>query len=196
MQLALKLEFYLLQEYDTNQAHWEAGTEDVRIGDCHFSSRVVNGKRCLNVSLDCPLPGTSDRLTGTITGEALSTKIATPDSHEAGHHEWTPLLGPGTLQAELRVGSQAHFSFSGRGYHDRNGGNKALHNLGIYQVVKQDSSAAAEAAEVMDLIPQAQLVVEAKVAVVMVIMVVLTLQHQMVLLHLHMLGLMDRLLKT
>ena len=58
----------------------------------------------------------------------------------------------------------------------------ALHNLGIYQVVKQDSSAAAEAAEVMDLIPQAQLVVEAKVAVVMVIMVMVLLIVQLVIL--------------
>lgn len=126
-----KPEFYLLQEYETNEAQWEPGTEDVRIGDCHFSSKVVDGKRRLDVTLNCPLPGTTDRLTGTISGQALSTGIASPDSHDAGHHEWTPLFGPGHLHAELSVGKEHHFSISGRGYHDRNGGNKALHNLGI-----------------------------------------------------------------
>ena len=55
-----------------------------------------------------------------------------------------------------------------------------LHNLGIYQAVKQDSSAAAEAAEVMDLIPQAQLVVADQVVVVMVIMAMVLLIVQQV----------------
>ena len=55
-----------------------------------------------------------------------------------------------------------------------------LHNHGIYQVVKQDSSAAAEAVEVIHLIPQAQLVVEVKAAVVMVIMVMVLLLAQQV----------------
>ncbi|HEX2188285.1 MAG TPA: hypothetical protein VHG51_05270, partial [Longimicrobiaceae bacterium] len=53
---------YLLQEYAAGEASWP-GPRTQQIGRCRFV-RSGEGRRCtLDAELDCPLPGTADRLT-------------------------------------------------------------------------------------------------------------------------------------
>jgi hypothetical protein len=46
-------------------------------------------------------------------------------------HDWSPLVGPARLEAELNVPGELSFHFGGRGYHDRNGSSRPFDRLGI-----------------------------------------------------------------
>jgi carotenoid 1,2-hydratase len=130
--------FYLLQEYAAEDAVQEPGGPDadpeprLRIGRSRFDSRVVAGRRQVEVEIDCGIPGTEDRVTGTVRVEGVARRAAAdePAPHEAPH-VWTPLTGPASGEAVLRFGSQAPLRIAGRAYHDRNGGSVPLHDLGI-----------------------------------------------------------------
>ncbi|MBV9775071.1 MAG: hypothetical protein JO040_14050 [Gemmatimonadetes bacterium] len=120
---------YLLQEYPAAEPPTDAsGTQ--RIGDCVFIRSVRDGRCTLHAELDCPLPGTSGRLTGTVRIEGVARA---PDGGSTLDfpHLWTPLTGPAEGTASLRVGGREVFRASGRAYHDRNGGRIPLHALGI-----------------------------------------------------------------
>lgn len=122
-------QLYLLQEYAPEQAEWIEGTERCRFGDSWLESRWEGSERCVQVQLDCPLPGTTDRLTGSIRARGLGSVV--PDSASDQSHSWTPLLAAGEGVARLSVGGQAREVLRGRVYHDRNGSTQALHELGI-----------------------------------------------------------------
>ena len=127
-----RLESYLLQEYAPAEATWVDGERRWRFGQSELEVTRTDELVELRAQLDCALPGTRDRLTGTVTLEGVARRAA-PD--EAGapdpHHDWTPRMGPATGRAQLAVGGRARHDITGRGYHDRNGGTAPLHELGF-----------------------------------------------------------------
>ncbi|CAN5710977.1 hypothetical protein BH23GEM7_BH23GEM7_06870 [soil metagenome] len=102
-----------------------------QIGDCHFESRVVDGRLTLEVSLDCPVPGSADRLTGQVRVEGVARPPEGRFSAGDASHRWTPLTGPAVGEATLDLGRTPVARLQGRAYHDRNGGRVPLHELGI-----------------------------------------------------------------
>jgi carotenoid 1,2-hydratase len=136
-------EFYLLQEYTASEAAYESlaasGADgEVRIGRSRFHSRLAAGRRTLLAELDCHLPGTAERLIGTVHIDGVARRAddagATPGTTDPAvepPHLWTPLTGPARGEAELRFGDERPRRLAGRAYHDRNGGTAALHELGI-----------------------------------------------------------------
>jgi hypothetical protein len=118
---------YLLQEYAADEAEWQGGVQ--RIGACTFALEVDGGRCTLDAALDCPVPGSPERLTGTVRIRGAAR--APTDTAAGGAHVWTPLTGPAEGTAALRVGGREVARLSGRAYHDRNGGSVPLHALGI-----------------------------------------------------------------
>lgn len=134
------LDFYLLQEFDVEDVHWEAREDgDVwRFGRSRLSSLLVGEERELKVDLDLDVPGMEAKhvsLTLEARGPAL---VANPGEHRPGErqcdpvpaHDWTPILCATTGSAKVEVPGH-RMELEGRLYHDRNGGYRALHDLGI-----------------------------------------------------------------
>ena len=121
--------FYLLQEYPTHDASWDG--EEWRFGDSVLRSEVRGGRRQASLSLDCPLPGTRDRLRGRIALDGVPRRPTASAQPTLDDHDWSPLTGPATVDASLRVGSRSILDFAGRGYHDRNGSRTPFDRLGI-----------------------------------------------------------------
>ena len=117
--------FYLLQEVP---GVWESPTR-WRFGDSVLESAVVDGKRHLLATLDCPVAGTTERLRGTITIRGAARRPA-PGEVASGDHRWTPLATPARGTADLTVGDW-QFGLDGRAYHDRNESEVPLDALGI-----------------------------------------------------------------
>lgn len=120
--------FYLLQEYDPSACRWE--DERWRFGDSQLRLERAEGRAVLHAELDCPIPRSRDRLTGTIRAEGASVRYARAAGARVPEHEWSPLLGPAELQVDLQAGAQ-RFERRGFAYHDRNGGTAPLDQLGI-----------------------------------------------------------------
>ena len=117
--------FYLLQRYAESDATW---TDDgMQMGDSFFRSTLAGDRREFVAELDCPIPGTSDRLVGRVSMDVPAIRL--PRS-EAGVHRWTP-LGIGEATVDLRVADRVLASDRGRAYHDRNGCPVPLEDLGI-----------------------------------------------------------------
>jgi carotenoid 1,2-hydratase len=118
---------------------WSAGApvqalaeRTVRIGSSLFESRVVDGRCNVVARLDCAVPGTDERLTGTVivdgaAARGLGSRVPAADAE----HLWTPLTGPAIGTADLAIGGRRLARLEGRAYHDRNGGSSPLHSLGI-----------------------------------------------------------------
>lgn len=119
--------FYLLQE-QVPGAPPEAGVQ--QIGESRFTGGIQDGRFTLEATLDCPVPGSTERLRGTVTlqGEA---RRPVPAVDGDPRHIWTPLSAPATARVDLTVGARPVASFTGRAYHDRNTGLVPLHDLGI-----------------------------------------------------------------
>lgn len=119
--------FYLLQRYPMDEARW---TDDgMVLGRSHFRSALVDGTRRFTATLDCPIPGTADRLRGTVRLEAPAITLP-GEAEQHSPHRWSP-LGVGEATVDLSVGNEILASGPGRAYHDRNGCSRALHDLGI-----------------------------------------------------------------
>lgn len=120
--------FYLLQEYAPDACEW--APDRWRFGDTRLRLERDPRRTRLVADLDCPLPRSADRLTGRVLveGPAVTPKGAPPPRDRA--HEWSPVLGPAHLQADLRLGRQPVMR-RGAAYHDRNGGTHPLDQLGI-----------------------------------------------------------------
>lgn len=131
-----ELDCYLLQEYRADAAHWSQEGDDWRMGENVMSTSIDGGTRRLEVRLDAPVPGTRERLQGTITIEGparLGAEAPTADhlaSDELPIHDWSPLTGPARGEADLQFGSKSYV-IRGRGYFDRNGGRQPQHELGM-----------------------------------------------------------------
>ncbi|HEX7239762.1 MAG TPA: hypothetical protein VF263_05825 [Longimicrobiaceae bacterium] len=121
---------YLLQEYGAGDADPPDAAGTQRIGRCRFTRRVEGGTLRLEAELDCPLPGSRERLTGTVRVEGAA-RAADPGAVDLAPHLWTPLSGPAAGSATLRHGGREVARVRGRAYHDRNAGSVPLHELGI-----------------------------------------------------------------
>lgn len=122
--------FYLLQEYPSEAPPGRALADNQRVGRSTFW-RTADGRRCtLGAALDCDLPGTRARLTGTLQVEGTARLPDSP-TVSAAPHLWTPLTGPATGTLRLELDGHPIARVEGRAYHDRNAGRVPLHDLGI-----------------------------------------------------------------
>ena len=119
---------YLLQEYPETPF---GATDAQVIGGCRFERQMDGGRCRLDVTLDCPVPGTRDRLMGTVRVEGAVPILDTGIGLSTGAHLWTPLAAPATASVSLDVGADPVVRIAGRAYHDCNTGLHALHDLGI-----------------------------------------------------------------
>ena len=124
--------FYLLQEYPADEASWSPDGTHWRFGRSTIQSRVERDRRRVDLRLDCAVPGGEDRLRGRIRLDGAA-RMATAERRAPtlDDHDWSPLTGPASVRARLRVGDRSILAFDGRGYHDRNGSRTPLERLGI-----------------------------------------------------------------
>lgn len=108
---------WLQQRYPAEDASWDEPMGRWRFGRTQIEALRDVGSQVVIVRLDCPLPGTRQRLQGTF-------EVAGPPrrstSAEEGDEPWAPLVGPGKARAAIRVGD-APFTLLGRGHHGRHG---------------------------------------------------------------------------
>lgn len=138
--------FYLLQELPETDAEWRtpdaaapaeqngAAEHALSLGRSRFRSWTEQGRRRVQVELDCAVPGTRERLTGTVRLVGAARQPAPVAAGDATHL-WTPLTGPAHATVHLRVGARVVAELQGRAYHDRNHGTVPLHDLGIHSWV-------------------------------------------------------------
>lgn len=116
---------YVLQEHAPTRAqclhhHWQFG-----------HTRIERKGNTLSLSVDCEVPGSEDRLVGTLTvsGPAWSVLEGETPIRERTHG-WCPQLGPCNATGSLSHGAKT-FAYDGPAYADRNAGDRPLHDLGI-----------------------------------------------------------------
>lgn len=117
--------FYLMSELSTDECEW--GDDSWRFGRSRF---LLDRAGRLDAHIDMDIPGTPDRFQATMT---LNGCIRQSSAEEARSvvHTWEPVL-LGKVTGSFSGGvSDTQLSFTGRGYHDRNGGNCGMHELGI-----------------------------------------------------------------
>ena len=125
-----KLDCYALQEYTPHDAKWDGG-HTWRFGRSHFHVDQDDTSVGVSVSLDMDIPGTSTPLCGEIHVEGVARRPAQKGGAIDPTHDWTPLMGPASGRLNVRGPQGRHYDFEGRGYHDRNSGSVALHDLGF-----------------------------------------------------------------
>ncbi len=126
-----ELDFYLLQEYAPEAARWAGDGEVWQFGDSRIEASIEDGRMLLRAQLDCPVRGSAQRLQGHVEVDGVCRRPHITESALTNpHHDWTPRLGPARGRAHLAHGDDT-FVLSGRAYHDRNGGARPLHELGI-----------------------------------------------------------------
>ena len=121
-----KLDFYTFQEFEPGEAKWD-GDSVWQFGSNRMTSEEVDGRRVFTASIDLGVPGTDDRLTGSLTIDGVA-RIGNFDERPSMDHDWSPLTGPATSLMDLRF-EDRRWRFDGRGYHDRNGGRVPMHQL-------------------------------------------------------------------
>jgi len=123
--------FYLLQEYPAEEGTPYRMADEQRVGRSVFRRTLYSNRCILDAAIDCDLPGTGERLTGTLRleGVARGAQGVAPEAHPP--HLWTPLTGPATGTLRLELDGRAIAEVEGRAYHDRNAGYVPLHDLGI-----------------------------------------------------------------
>ena len=126
-----RLSTYLLEEVDPADAEWLSDADGCRIGRSRVVSVLRDGRRCLEAELDCAVPGSSERITGTVRIEAPRVRTETAPPPADLRHEWTPLALGARGEAHLRRGDTPLLDVVGRGYHDRNLSEVPLDQLGI-----------------------------------------------------------------
>lgn len=122
------LDFYLLQEFDPEDAVWN-GADTWRFGDTSIRSWISEGVRRVEIDLDCAVPGADHRLVGHAWMEGPG-RVAGCDERNDPTHDWSPLAGPSQGGLTASTGAR-NWSFEGRAYHDRNGGNVPMHDQSI-----------------------------------------------------------------
>lgn len=110
--------FWLHQRYPEDRARWGAPAGLWRFGESQIEALTDLKAQVVIARLDCALPGSRDRLTGTLDLGAPPRR-SEPDGDDA--LDWTPLTGPGQGRALLQVGDKHHFHLIGRAYHHRHG---------------------------------------------------------------------------
>jgi len=122
--------FYLLQEYDADDAEVDLESGRCRMGSSRFWSRVEGGRRVVSCELDVQVPA-SPSLEGELHIEGAALRNPTAALPAAGWHVWAPLTTATTGQARLRLGGRPLCDVTGRAYHDSNGSVAPLSGLGI-----------------------------------------------------------------
>ncbi len=121
-----KLDFYSLQEFAPDDCAWD-GQDTWTFGPNSITSTVEDGRRRMVANLDLPVPGSSERLEGTLSVDGVA-RVGNFDESSSLDHDWSPLTGPAQSSMNLKFGDVS-WSSEGRGYHDRNGGRVPMHRL-------------------------------------------------------------------
>ena len=119
--------FYVLESIPA--ADVELDGDVIRFGRSWFRTMNQRGQRVVTAWLDCPVPGSTARLRGTIKvrGEALTVA---PEGDPDTTHAWMPLSAP--AEASVRLHAEGfRYEARGRAYHDRNCADLAMDALGI-----------------------------------------------------------------
>ena len=124
-------DFYLLQEYPAEPAPAQELAQEQRVGRSVFRRSLDEGRCILDAALDCDLPGTRARVTGSLRVQGAARSPEAPGAEPSAPHLWTPLTGPATGTLRLELDGRPLAELSGRAYHDRNVGRVPLHELGI-----------------------------------------------------------------
>src|SRR5690554_951648 len=133
-----KLDFYVLQEFGPAEVLWEPSQAGDRwtFGLSALESVQLGSQRLVKLDLHLRMPD-GQIATALIEAEGRATHHSNqmPDpAHRLidplPDHDWTPLLGNARARATLRAHGQTS-KFEGRVYHDRNGGKRPMHELGI-----------------------------------------------------------------
>ncbi|WP_230470373.1 hypothetical protein [Lujinxingia vulgaris] len=133
-----KLDFYVLQEFAPEEVFWDAGQEGDRwtFGLSALESVQRGEERVVKLDLHLRMPdGQIATALIEAQGPAVRHSGQKPDpAHRLidplPDHDWTPLLCHARARATLRAHGQTS-TFEGRVYHDRNGGQRPMHELGI-----------------------------------------------------------------
>jgi carotenoid 1,2-hydratase len=122
---------YLLQEYPPESVTLDIERGELRIGRSTLRSWVEGQERRVLIMLDCPVPGSAERLTGRVEARGPAVyPVKAPAPHD-DPHAWTPMLVGVEGEATLHHGELPVLSLKGRVYHDRNQSTLPLHELGI-----------------------------------------------------------------
>ena len=128
-----ELDFYMLQEYDPEDVHWEKvqGIETWRFGQTTFTRQMRDGQLSLEAIFNAPIAGSAGkRLEGTFHLSGVMRADGALAQDIDPHHDWTPLMAPCNATLDVRCDG-VQYGFAGRGYHDRNSGTAPLHELGF-----------------------------------------------------------------
>jgi carotenoid 1,2-hydratase len=126
-----KPEFYLLQDYGSAAAPVTIGADpwgDGRHGRTTFVTERSGTTARLFVDLDEAVPGTAERLKGSLTLEGADS--APPENESAAAHFWAPRIVHGVGRADLRLGDEP-IELSGGAYFDSNFAGTPLQGQGI-----------------------------------------------------------------
>lgn len=128
-----ELDFYLLKEFAADEVTWSEDGEAWTFGDNRLVSRIEGGRRLMRATLSTDVPGSAERLEGTITIEGTPRRSFDGETASEGlpEHDWSPLTVLAEGRADLRFPDGTSWRCRGRAYHDRNGGGVALHDVGI-----------------------------------------------------------------
>lgn len=135
-----KLDFYLLQEFEPQDVEWQALEEGDRwvFGKSRLESLMTDQGRRLWIELHLDVPGMpGEEIKITLQAQGAGA-FETSGEHRPSErlsdplpeHDWTPVLCATKGEAVLEF-PQSRQELRGRLYHDRNGGIKPLHDLGI-----------------------------------------------------------------
>ncbi len=136
---AAKLDFYLLQEFDSREVSWhrEAQQATWRFGESRLRSAKCGDQHQVQLDLRLDVPGMKwpavvelEARGPAVCGQWESEITRFRPETKRSVHDWRPLLCMGEGQGFLAT-SQGRVSVSGRAYHDRNGGCVPLHDIGI-----------------------------------------------------------------
>ncbi|MBA2663568.1 MAG: hypothetical protein H0U74_14865 [Bradymonadaceae bacterium] len=137
-----KADYYLLQEFDIEDVSWTTGDhgDNWRFGPSTLASEERDGERRVRLELHLDVPGHGGlteialEACGPARSDANWPATDAPASlrqHDPlPDHDWTPLLAASLGRAMIR-NREGTRRLEGRVYHDRNGGQRAMHDLGI-----------------------------------------------------------------
>ena len=99
------------------------------MGESTFEWTRRFGRGLLSISLDCPIPGTTDRLTGELSvwGNEKKRPSSQPESATLG---WCHFVVDGAGEGALRWGDHS-IMIQGRAYFDTNGSQRDITDIGI-----------------------------------------------------------------
>ncbi|MEM1348809.1 MAG: hypothetical protein AAGI01_09655 [Myxococcota bacterium] len=126
-----ELAAYTLREFAPEEVEWARDGMSWRFGPNVIRAERTAGVHKLHAELDVDVPGSGERLLGTLDIDGVARRTHDEGAGVDLQHDWTPMMGPATGRLELKMGQRERFAFTGRAYHDRNGGTKPLHELGF-----------------------------------------------------------------